>query len=88
MKGFMSAIAATILAAVLGVFAGPSFGADPASWSYGGASGPAKWGKLTKEFALCGTGQMQSPIDIADKDVRKGDLPGRGINGNILLIVR
>ena len=64
MKGF----AATILAAGLAGFAGPSFGVDSSTWSYAAA---AKWGKLAKEFHLCGTGTMQSPIDIPDKDVQE-----------------
>jgi carbonic anhydrase len=75
MKRFTSGIAAATFAAVLAGFAGPCLAADPGSWSYTGPNGPAKWGKLAKEFAVCGTGQMQSPIDIPDKDVRKGDLP-------------
>ena len=75
MKCLTNGFAAAIVVAVLAGFAGPSVGADPSSWSYTGASGPTKWGKLSKEFAVCGTGTMQSPIDIADKDVRKGDLP-------------
>ncbi len=72
MKCLMKGFAATILAAGLAGFAGPSFGVDSSTWSYAAA---AKWGKLAKEFHLCGTGTMQSPIDIPDKDVRKGDLP-------------
>jgi carbonic anhydrase len=35
-----------------------------AHWSYNGAGGPASWSALKPEFALCGTGQRQSPIDI------------------------
>lgn len=33
-------------------------------WSYEGKTGPAYWGTLSPEFALCATGQSQSPIDI------------------------
>jgi carbonic anhydrase len=33
-------------------------------WAYNGAGGPATWSALKPEFALCGTGQRQSPIDI------------------------
>jgi len=75
MKRFADVMCVTILAAGLAGVTGPCLGADAASWSYAGNTGPAKWGKLNKEFALCGTGTLQSPIDIADKDVRKGDLP-------------
>ena len=33
-------------------------------WSYDGAGGPEAWARLNPEFAKCGTGQRQSPIDI------------------------
>lgn len=33
-------------------------------WGYQGEGGPANWGKLKTEFALCGTGMSQSPIDF------------------------
>jgi carbonic anhydrase len=33
-------------------------------WGYEGEGAPANWGKLKPEFALCSTGQSQSPIDI------------------------
>ena len=44
-------------------------------WSYSGATGPAKWAKLEKDFAACALGKNQSPIDIPDAEARKGDLP-------------
>ncbi|MEJ2443306.1 MAG: carbonic anhydrase family protein [Exilibacterium sp.] len=33
-------------------------------WRYAGANGPDHWGELTQQFALCGSGKRQSPIDI------------------------
>lgn len=33
-------------------------------WSYGGEGGPAQWAALKPEFATCGLGARQSPIDI------------------------
>lgn len=42
-------------------------------WEYDGKAGPGKWGKLSEEYALCGTGQRQSPIDI--RDTIPADLP-------------
>jgi carbonic anhydrase len=44
-------------------------------WSYAGSSGPARWAKLDKSFATCEEGLAQSPIDIPDAKVRKGDFP-------------
>lgn len=37
----------------------------PAHWSYSGETGPAHWGSLAPEYALCSTGRRQSPIDIS-----------------------
>lgn len=42
-------------------------------WSYSGATGAQKWGSLDNEFATCGIGQRQSPIDI--RRTVKADLP-------------
>jgi carbonic anhydrase len=35
-------------------------------WSYEGATGPQAWAKLSPEYAKCGSGERQSPIDIRD----------------------
>lgn len=35
-------------------------------WAYGGETGPQAWGGLRPEFARCGNGNRQSPIDIRD----------------------
>ncbi len=35
-------------------------------WSYEGETGPRAWAKLSPEFAKCGSGERQSPIDIRD----------------------
>jgi len=34
-------------------------------WSYEGGNGPAQWGALRPEYALCAQGQRQSPIDLS-----------------------
>ncbi len=33
-------------------------------WSYSGATGPENWAELSPDFAACGNGFNQSPIDI------------------------
>jgi carbonic anhydrase len=38
-------------------------------WSYEGDEGPAHWATLCPEFALCGDGKRQSPIDLSDATV-------------------
>lgn len=68
-------IVTMIAAAGLAGGAAGAFAADGAKWSYGGATGPANWGKLDKDATACAKGEMQSPIDIPDAKVRKGDLP-------------
>lgn len=40
--------------------------ADEAGWGYEGEAGPAHWGGLAPDFALCEEGAAQSPIDIAN----------------------
>jgi carbonic anhydrase len=75
MKRIVDSLVATIVAAGLVVFAPLCAGAEAARWGYTGPNGPAKWGKLDKAFATCASGTTQSPIDIVDAHVRKGDLP-------------
>ncbi|MET3132725.1 carbonic anhydrase [Oxalobacteraceae bacterium GrIS 1.11] len=35
-------------------------------WSYEGENGPANWSKINSDWAKCGSGNRQSPIDIRD----------------------
>ena len=62
-------------AAALGLLAGcSSSGSTTASqsptatakaeWSYSGATGPENWASLSPEYAACGNGKEQSPINI------------------------
>lgn len=44
----------------------PAGHASHAHWSYEGPGGPEAWARLKPEFAKCGKGQRQSPIDIRD----------------------
>ena len=43
---------------------GIGLASEGAHWSYAGETGPDNWGELSEEYALCGTGMEQSPIDI------------------------
>ena len=38
----------------------------PPHWTYEGEEGPSHWGELDQSYAVCGTGQSQSPIDVAN----------------------
>ena len=40
--------------------------AGAAHWDYAGSGGPGAWGQMKPEFATCGSGTRQSPIDIRD----------------------
>ncbi|MEI6621575.1 MAG: carbonic anhydrase family protein [Actinomycetes bacterium] len=42
-----------------------SHGEHPA-WSYSGATGPDNWASLSPEYASCGTGKQQSPINVSN----------------------
>jgi carbonic anhydrase len=46
-----------------GTGAPPSHGSSP-HWEYAGESGPSVWSTLAPEFALCGSGNSQSPVDL------------------------
>ncbi|MCX7166853.1 MAG: carbonic anhydrase family protein [Rhodocyclales bacterium] len=35
-------------------------------WTYEGAGGPTSWARLRGDYATCGTGKRQSPIDIRE----------------------
>ena len=41
---------------------------EKAAWGYGDADGPAKWGDLSEDYAMCKTGKEQSPIDLPTAD--------------------
>lgn len=45
----------------------------PPAWNYTGRFGADKWASLGKEYATCGEGLRQSPIDI--RRTVRGDLP-------------
>jgi carbonic anhydrase len=50
----------------------------PKHWSYEGETGAAHWGSLAEEYALCGNGKQQSPIDITNSITT--DLPSLEFN--------
>ena len=66
-------IVTMIAAAGLAGGAACAFAADGAKWSYGGATGPANWGKLDKDYATCGEGRAA----VADRHSRRQGQEGR-----------
>ncbi len=62
-----------MLAAASGGGGRPAQGAgDAVEWGYEGPGAPENWAFLSAEFALCGDGRQQSPIDITGYE--KGDV--------------
>ncbi|HBH62523.1 MAG TPA: carbonic anhydrase [Nitrospiraceae bacterium] len=56
-----------VIASCIGMIllsAGLSYAAEGTHWSYSGHEGPEHWGGLSPEYAMCGTGKNQSPINI------------------------
>jgi carbonic anhydrase len=50
-------------AAAAAIAAAPKHGTV---WSYEGETGPANWSRINADWAKCGTGNRQSPIDLRD----------------------
>ena len=46
--------------------------ARPAHWAYQGEDGPENWASLDAVYALCGSGQQQSPVNISQSEVKGG----------------
>jgi carbonic anhydrase len=51
---------------VLASVSAPSMPRHSDHWSYEGETGPANWGKINSDWAKCGSGNRQSPIDLRD----------------------
>ena len=60
--------AAPVTAAPASAAMAPAVPADPLElpWTYSGVQGPERWAQLRPEYAACGSGKRQSPIDIRD----------------------
>ncbi len=56
-------ISGAVLAAL--VATGPALAEHHKSYGYGADNSPEKWGQLDAKYALCESGDMQSPIDLA-----------------------
>lgn len=52
----------------------PALGASvaPPHWSYSGEHGPAHWGSVAADDAICGNGKSQSPINLAAGTAKSG----------------
>ena len=52
--------------------------ADHEHWSYGGKTGPGRWGQVDKANAACSAGSQQSPLNISGSV--KAMLPPIGVS--------
>lgn len=64
LRGAVALLCAGSLAVCYAADGAPKPAAASAHWSYGGEAGPSRWGMLSSDYALCGAGSGQSPIDI------------------------
>jgi carbonic anhydrase len=55
----------TVITAWIVLAAGAALADGSPHWGYTGDEGPAHWGGLAPEYAVCGTGKNQSPVDLA-----------------------
>ena len=65
----------TLLGAQLFILASRASSAAERHWSYSGKSGPGDWDKLEPNYATCGVGKEQSPINIDTAQVLGRELP-------------
>ncbi len=54
----------SVLGCILALLSFVCLADDNVKWGYEGNTGPAHWGELHKDFAVCKTGLLQAPIDI------------------------
>jgi carbonic anhydrase len=69
----MRSIDLVVLLAAASFFPGRSEGQWKTPWAYTGPTGADHWGDLDPDYALCGTGREQSPIDI--RHAERAELP-------------
>ncbi len=63
--------------AVAALMTVPAQAADKPAYDYGAEKGAEKWGQLHSDYAICESGNMQSPIDLA----------GANATGNVKIAV-
>ena len=67
-------LATAVFASVCGLAGAEERGHRAPHWSYEGQEGPTAWSRLSPEYAACGIGKMQSPIDIPSGAARDSRL--------------
>ncbi len=69
----LNAVRAATLACAMTIVPAAHADEQHHEWDYGKEHGPHHWGKLKVDFAACGLGKVQSPIDIRNADPAKLD---------------
>lgn len=76
---------ATLMATSFAITVPATVTANDAAWSYSGETGPAHWASLSNDYALCASGENQSPINIDAATTLQGMKPGIKFNyGSII----
>lgn len=57
-------VIASLVMAACAPQAEESHTAEAVHWTYEGEEGPEHWGEINPDYAVCGTGKSQSPIDV------------------------
>ena len=63
-KAINTGLASLLGCACCGTLGRAAQASGAAPWSYEGGTGPSAWGSLNTEYAACGQGAAQSPIDL------------------------
>ena len=61
---FKSSTSVITLSLIVGLSTAARADSTRVHWGYGGEADPSVWSELSPEFAACGVGREQSPIDI------------------------
>jgi len=72
--GLLLLISLSLVIATIGFAEEEGHGDEDAHWTYEGEEGPENWGNLDEDYALCGTGSAQSPIDLVESSAIEVDL--------------
>src|SRR5258708_23129643 len=67
----LNALRASTLACVVTIVSAAAYADEPHEWDYGEEHGPRVWAELKPEFAACGAGKVQSPINIRNAQPSK-----------------
>lgn len=69
---------AALLLILVGLLAAAEEAKHAPHWTYAGEAGPAHWGELEKDFAMCASGKNQSPVNLSH--LIEADLPPIGFD--------